>query len=144
LQRVGSPLRTRFFFSLSFGHPPDAEPTRSDITHPAIMLPSVNEEMVTARTGDPCRLCAYDLVYKALKDQHARSDDPLDAPNNPDHRAVVGQPVSNEEIDVRLARLSLQERETLMMVTAKMSGRWVELRGCDPQTRTTTMQSNGA
>src|SRR5580700_9451593 len=53
LQRVGSPLRTRFFLSLSFGHPPDAEPIRSDITHPAIMLPSVNEEMVTAQTDDP-------------------------------------------------------------------------------------------
>jgi hypothetical protein len=50
----------------------------------------------------------------------------LDAPS----KAKVlnsGQPIDDDaEVDVRLARLTPGERDTFMMLIAKMDGRWVE------------------
>jgi hypothetical protein len=40
--------------------------------------------------------------------------------------AVVGQPVSDEELDRQLARLTQEETDTFMMLLAKLQGRWVE------------------
>jgi hypothetical protein len=40
--------------------------------------------------------------------------------------AVTGQAVSDEELDIWLARLTQSETETFMMLLAKAQGRWVE------------------
>jgi quercetin dioxygenase-like cupin family protein len=51
----------------------------------------------------------------------------LDAPAKSDVVAhFTGQPISDEELDAGLARLTEQERETFMMLLQKLQGRWVE------------------
>jgi hypothetical protein len=51
----------------------------------------------------------------------------LDAPKKSEVlSAIIGQPISDEEMDIQLARLTQEERDTLMMLVAKMQGRWVE------------------
>jgi hypothetical protein len=39
---------------------------------------------------------------------------------------VTGLTISEEELDIRLARLTPDERTEFMRLTAKMEGRWVE------------------
>jgi hypothetical protein len=51
----------------------------------------------------------------------------LDAPSKMEVAAgLMGPEIDKEEIDIRLARLTPQERDTFMMLIAKMDGRWVE------------------
>ena len=51
----------------------------------------------------------------------------LDAPKRSEvAAAVVGQSISDEELDIQLARLTPAERDTFMMLLAKLQGRWVE------------------
>jgi hypothetical protein len=40
--------------------------------------------------------------------------------------AIIGQPISDEELDRQLARLTEEEQETFMMLLQKLQGRWVE------------------
>jgi hypothetical protein len=40
--------------------------------------------------------------------------------------AIIGQPISDEELDRQLARLTEEEHETFMMLLQKLQGRWVE------------------
>ncbi len=40
--------------------------------------------------------------------------------------ATFSQPISDEELDRQLARLTEEERETFMMLLQKLQGRWVE------------------
>ena len=73
----------------------------------------------------------------------------LDAPKK-SHvaAAVVGQAISDEELDIQLARLTPQERETFMMLMQKLQGRWVEPPAIEDassvETTATAVQSNGA
>jgi hypothetical protein len=61
---------------------------------------------------------------------------------------VAGQEVSEEELNIRMARLTPAERDTFMMLIAKMDGRWVEppvvVEESSVETTATTVQSNGA
>ena len=51
----------------------------------------------------------------------------LDAPSKMElATGLIGPPIDKEEIDTRLARLTQQERDSFMMLIAKMDGRWVE------------------
>ena len=72
----------------------------------------------------------------------------LDAPKKSDIVSMVmGQAVSNEVLDEQLARLTPAERETFMMLLAKLQGRWVEppaIGGGSIETTATTVRSNGA
>ena len=72
----------------------------------------------------------------------------LDAPKRSEvAAAVVGQAISDEELDIQLARLTPEEIDTFMMLTRKMQGRWVEPPAIDEgsvETTATTVQSNGA
>ena len=72
----------------------------------------------------------------------------LDAPSKMEVPAgLMGSPVDKEEIDIRLARLTQQERDLFMMLIAKMDGRWVEPPAIEEggvETIGTTVQSNGA
>ena len=52
--------------------------------------------------------------------------------------AVVGQAISDEEVDIRLARLTPEERDTFMMLVQKMEGRWVEPPAIEDQSIETT------
>jgi hypothetical protein len=60
---------------------------------------------------------------------------------------VVGQAISDEELDIQLARLTSEERETFMMLCQKMEGRWVEPPAIEDassvETTATTVQPNG-
>jgi 2-oxo-4-hydroxy-4-carboxy--5-ureidoimidazoline (OHCU) decarboxylase len=61
----------------------------------------------------------------------------------------VGQAISDEEIDIGLARLTPEEQETFMMLLQKFQGRWVEPPAIDDQgvtveTTATPVQPNGA
>jgi hypothetical protein len=61
--------------------------------------------------------------------------------------AIVGQSISDEEVDIRLARLTPEERDTFMMLVQKMEGRWVEPPAIEEgsiEATATTVQSNGA
>ena len=62
--------------------------------------------------------------------------------------AVVGQAISDEELDIQLARLTPAERETFMMLVAKLQGRWVEPPAIEDassvETTATAVPSNGA
>jgi len=87
------------------------------------------------------------LIGRLLNvDQHEA--DGLYAPNKAEVlSAVTGQAVSDEELDIWLARLTPQERETFMMLLAKAQGRWVEPPAIEEgsiETTATTVQSNGA
>ena len=51
----------------------------------------------------------------------------LYAPNKADFVAhVTRQSIDDEELDIRLARLTEDERPEFMRLCAKMEGRWVE------------------
>jgi hypothetical protein len=51
----------------------------------------------------------------------------LDAPKKAEaFPAVTGQVISDEELDIQLARLTEEKKDTFMMLVAKMQGRWVE------------------
>jgi hypothetical protein len=84
------------------------------------------------------RLAAIDRQEADLYGLNAkRSDEPT---------IVVNQPISEEEMDIQLARLTEAEKDTLMMLVAKMQGRWVEppsLEEGSIETTATTMRSNG-
>ena len=61
--------------------------------------------------------------------------------------AVTGQAISDEEIDICLARLTQSETETFMMLLAKAQGRWVappsaEDQGVTVETTATLQKSN--
>jgi hypothetical protein len=61
--------------------------------------------------------------------------------------AVVGQAISEEELDIQLARLTPEEQTELMRLTAKMEGRWVEPpaiedQGVTVETTATLQRSN--
>jgi hypothetical protein len=74
----------------------------------------------------------------------------LDAPRKSEvMAAVTGQAISDEEIDIQLARLTPEEQAEFMRLTAKMQGRWVDPpaiddRGVTVETAGTTIHSNGA
>jgi len=75
----------------------------------------------------------------------------LDAPTKTEAMvgALSGQAISDEELDIRLARLTPDERTEFMRLTAKMEERWVEPPAIDDQgvtveTTTTAVQPNGA
>jgi DNA-binding CsgD family transcriptional regulator len=70
----------------------------------------------------------YEGIDRALKiERHAALLFGLDAPTKSAIVSVVaGQAVSDEELDIRLARLTPEEQETFMKLVAKMEGRWVE------------------
>jgi hypothetical protein len=55
--------------------------------------------------------------------------------------AIIGQPISDEEMDIQLGRLTQEERDTLMMLVAKMQGRWVEPPAIDEGSVETTAAS---
>ena len=62
--------------------------------------------------------------------------------------AITGQALSDEQIDEGLARLTTEERETLMMLVAKFQGRWIEPpaiedQGVTVETTATPVQANG-
>jgi hypothetical protein len=51
----------------------------------------------------------------------------LDAPTKAQVlSAAVGQSVSDQELDVQLARLTPEEQDTFMMLLQKLQGRWVQ------------------
>jgi len=60
----------------------------------------------------------------------------------------MGQAISDEEIDIQLARLTAEEHETFMLLLLqKMQGRGVEppaIQESSVETTATTVQSNGA
>jgi hypothetical protein len=59
---------------------------------------------------------------------------------------VTGSPC-DEELDIQLARLTEDEKDEFMRLTAKLQGRWVEppaLEAGSIETTATTVQSNGA
>jgi hypothetical protein len=72
----------------------------------------------------------------------------LDAPNNSEvMAAVTGQAISDEEIDIQLARLTPEEQAEFIRFTAKMRGRWVEPpaiedQGVTVETTATLQRSN--
>jgi hypothetical protein len=68
------------------------------------------------------------LVGRLLNvDQHEADLYGLYAPKRSEvAAAVVGRTLSDEELDIRLARLTREETDTFMMLVAKMDGRWVE------------------
>jgi hypothetical protein len=72
----------------------------------------------------------------------------LDAPKKSEvMAAVTGQAISDEEIDIQLARLTPEEQAEFMRLTAKMQGRWVEPPAIEEgsvETTATSIQSNGA
>jgi hypothetical protein len=72
----------------------------------------------------------------------------LNAPKKTDvAAAVVGQTLSDEEIDIRLARLTPEELDPFVMLVQKMEGRWVELPASEEssvETKGTTIPYNGA
>jgi hypothetical protein len=55
--------------------------------------------------------------------------------------ALIGQPISDEEMDIQLGRLTQEERDTLMTLVAKMQGRWVEPPAIDEGSVETTAAS---
>jgi AraC-like DNA-binding protein len=66
----------------------------------------------------------------------------LDAPRKSEViGALIGQPISDEEMDIQLGRLTQEERDTLMMLVAKMQGRWVEPPAIDEGSVETTAAS---
>jgi hypothetical protein len=51
----------------------------------------------------------------------------LDEPANSESVAeMIGQPISDEEMDIRLARLTYDEQQLFLKLCAKLEGRWVE------------------
>jgi hypothetical protein len=50
----------------------------------------------------------------------------LDEPEAAMVTPIVGQTISDEELDIQLARLTEEEKDTFMMLVQKMQGRWVE------------------
>jgi hypothetical protein len=72
----------------------------------------------------------------------------LDAPKKSEvMAAVTGQAISDEEIDIQLARLTPEEQAEFMRLTAKMQGRWVEPpaiedQGVTVETTATLQRSN--
>jgi hypothetical protein len=72
----------------------------------------------------------------------------IDAPKRSEVlAAVTGQAVSDEELDIWLARLTQSETETFMMLLAKAQGRWVEPPAIEEgsvETTATAVQTNGA
>jgi hypothetical protein len=60
---------------------------------------------------------------------------------------ILGQSISDEELDIRLARLTREETDTFMMLVQKMDGRWTEPPAIEEgsvETTATTVPSNGA
>jgi hypothetical protein len=89
------------------------------------------------------------LVGRLLNvDEHEAALYGLYAPKRSDvAAAVVGQAISDEELDVRMARLTPEEQDLFMKLVAKMEGRWVEpvlVEEGSVETTATTVQSNGA
>jgi hypothetical protein len=73
----------------------------------------------------------------------------LDEPESATDLPIVGQTISDEELDIQLARLTEEEKDTFMMLVRKMEGRWVEPVAIEDnsmsvETTATTVQSNGA
>jgi hypothetical protein len=92
-----------------------------------------------------------DLIDKALKiSRHEAMVFGYDAPSKAEVVShFTNQPVSDEELDAQLARLTEQEQEQFMMLLAKLQGRWVEppavaIEEGSVETTATTVQSNGA
>jgi hypothetical protein len=76
----------------------------------------------------PSDIPVTELIDRALKiDRHEAVLFGLDAPSKQQVAStVVGQPISDAELDAGLARLSEEEREQFMMLLQKLEGRWVE------------------
>ena len=76
----------------------------------------------------PSNIPITELVDRAVRiDRHEAMLFGLDAPTKSDVLTrVTGQPISDEQLDEGLARLTEQEREQFMMLLAKLEGRWVE------------------
>ena len=61
----------------------------------------------------------------------------------------MGQTISDEELDLRLSRLTSAEQDTFMVLCRKLEGRWIEPtpaiedQGTTVETTATTVQSNG-
>lgn len=85
-----------------------------------------------SKGGDtaPSELPVTELIDRAIKiERHEALLFGLDAPakQQVDYRnGGSAQAISDEELDIQLARLTDEERETYMRLTAKMQGRWVE------------------
>jgi hypothetical protein len=81
-----------------------------------------------AKTVRPEPGLVIDLVDKAIKiARHEARLFGLDTSSTQQVvSTVVGQPISDEELDQGLARLTEQERDTFMMLLQKLQGRWVE------------------
>ena len=59
----------------------------------------------------------------------------------------MGQTVSEEELEIRMARLTPAEQALFMKLVAKLEGRWLEpivIEDSSIETTATTAQSNGA
>jgi hypothetical protein len=89
------------------------------------------------------------LVGRLLNvDQHEADLYGLYAPKKSEvAAAVVGQAISDEEIDIQLARLTPEEQAEFMRLTAKMQGRRVEPPAIEEgsiETTATIVQTNGA
>jgi hypothetical protein len=121
-------LRQRLWSRLA-GRPDPADPTKT--------IQPTNDELV-ALVGQVIRLARHEAMVFGL-----------DAPSKMELAAgLMGQAIDKEEIDIRLGRLTPQERDTFMMLIAKMDGRWVEPpaldEGSSVETTATTALSNGA
>jgi len=81
-----------------------------------------------AKTVRPEPGLVIDLVDKAIKiARHEARLFGLDTPSTQQVASpIVGQPISDEELDRQLARLTEEEMDTFMRLTAKLQGRWVE------------------
>jgi hypothetical protein len=96
-------LRQRLWSRLA-GRPDPADPTKT--------IQPTNDELV-ALVGQVIRLARHEAMVFGL-----------DAPAKMEVAAGLlgASPLDREEIDIRLARLTPQERDTFMMLIAKMDG----------------------
>jgi FixJ family two-component response regulator len=73
----------------------------------------------------------------------------LDAPKKAEViGALIRQPITDEEMDIQLGRLTQKERDTLMTIVAKMQNRWtappgIEDQGETVETTATNVESKG-
>jgi len=86
--------------------------------------PDPNDSAKTISSDIP----VTELIDRALKIyRHEAVLFGLDAPSKQQVAStVIGQPISDEELDRQLARLTEEELDTFMRLTAKLQGRWVE------------------
>jgi hypothetical protein len=114
-------LRSRIWSRLA-GRPDPNDPTK--------MIQPNNEELV-ALVNQAIRLGRHEALLLGL-------DPPSKAAVVP---AVVGRLISDEDLDRQLARLTPDEQDALMILAAKMQGRWVEPPSIE--TTATTVAPNG-